>query len=141
MTAVTADAKDEYDRVNDDPEHLDEIAAKETDEKKNTPFKKCWKAFIGLDDSLRAEAKTFEMILNSPGDSINWDILPDGQHITRDEDPMEYPTEVRRKKDIDFGDDGNTDKYADIFFEHFFPDVTGHAQKMDTYLSNIKALN
>ena len=139
LTAVTADAKDEYDRVNDDPEHLDEIAAKETDEKKNTPFKKCWKAFIGLDDSLRAEAKTFEMILNSPGDSINWDILPDGQHITRDEDPMEYPTEVRRKKDIDFGDDGNTDKYADIFFEHFFPDVTGHAQKMDTYLSNIKA--
>ena len=138
LTAVIEGTSDEYDRVNDDPKHLDEMEEKEKAEKKNSPYNKAWKAFVALEEEMRAEATSFDMVCNN-GDTIVWEILQDGQHITRGEDPMKYPTEVKRKKEIDFGDDGNCDKYADIFFDHFFPDVSGHGKKMDKYLSSVEA--
>ena len=139
LVAVANGVTDEYDRVNDDPKHLDKIESKKKREKNKTPYNQAWQDFVALPEGIRAEATSFEMICNTPGDSITWDILQDDEHVTREEDPMVYPTDIKTKKKIDFGEDGNCEKYADIFFDHFFPDITGHGKKLDKYLSSVQA--
>ena len=65
---------------------------------------------------------------------INWDILPDSKHIT--EDPFEMPDGVKFKKEIEWEEGFDLN---DIFFQHFFPSVEGHAKIIDRFNGNIKS--
>jgi hypothetical protein len=57
---------------------------------------------------------------------INWKILADGEHITKD--PLDVPNSVDYvsvDKDNELSNDTDLN---DLFFEQFFPSVVGHAK-------------
>jgi hypothetical protein len=90
-----------------------------------------------MSDDLLKEAETFEMRYgNLYGDVVEWKILGDTDHISKDEDPMIYPDELEIKADIDFDEEKNL---SDIFFREFMPSIGGHAERMDEYLSDTRA--
>ena len=138
LTAVAEDATDEYDRVTDDPKVLDEIDEQEK-KKKKTVYQLAIEKFVALEPEIQSVAKTFDMVYNEKGDAIHWDILLDNEHIYVEDDPMKYPVELSPKKTVDFGEEGSYDEYGKIFFDEFFPDVTGHGKKLDKYFANINA--
>ena len=89
-------------------------------------------------------ANSFSMEYGSdPKDVIEWEIWPDGQHIT-DERSQALLNQVHCpfKKDLGYTIEkdlsGEWD-YNAIFFEHFFPSFRGHAKLMDEYLSSPQA--
>jgi len=59
--------------------------------------------------------------------TIEWQILGDNEHPDKDQDLLVYPKHLELKKDIDFV---NT-PLDEIFFQHFFPSVKGHAAIID----------
>ena len=90
--------------------------------------------FSKLDPVVQAGAKEFVMNF-SEITQIQWEILADNEHVT--ECPLEIPETVEYKKDIYFDDE--TTNYNDIFFEYFFPDMTGHGKIMDEYHADPKS--
>jgi hypothetical protein len=56
-----------------------------------------------------------------------WDILPDGVHITEEENPLDLPDKLEfRGMDPDlFDSEENLLDTAAMFFKHVFPDVVG----------------
>ena len=64
-------------------------------------------------------------------DFIEWDIVPDTESVDWDEVDLTGETEWRKKIAVDHKSNLNN-----IFFEHFFPCVTGHAKLIDEYHSS-----
>jgi hypothetical protein len=126
----TMEEEKTYDRPTDDPDFLAESATK----KKRTPQQMSTDSFLELNDEVTSVAKTFDMVYNRDGDKIVWRILPDEEHITSDDDPMQYPESLNLKKNIEFGEDAS--QYAAIFFDHFMPDIKGHAKLIDKFHGN-----
>ncbi|CAB9499209.1 unknown protein [Seminavis robusta] len=122
--------EEKFDHANDDPEVIAEKVAKK--QKKKSPFQESVDDFIGLDNSLIADAKTYDMRYNEGGDKVTWTIHADDEFISTEEDPMSYPEKVDLKKEIDYEDSD----LADVLFDHFFPCIKGHAEKIDKYHRN-----
>jgi hypothetical protein len=65
-----------------------------------------------------------------------WEILADSVHIEEDpNDVMLISQKAELRVDIDL----DTKPLVDTFFEHIVLDVTGHAKKLDEYLSDERA--
>jgi hypothetical protein len=60
----------------------------------------------------------------------DWEIIDNTEHIM--ESPLELPDVADLKVELDLP---NMD-LADLFFNHNFPEVEGHGQLIDEYLSN-----
>jgi hypothetical protein len=90
--------------------------------------------FVKVEKEVLCEAVVFDMDLND-NCTIKWNILADNQHITKEEDPMEYPSDLEVNEAIDFDDKS----LADIWFDHFLPSVKGHALRIDEFLSDPRA--
>ena len=84
-------------------------------------------------------------------DVVQWEILPEDIQITedvmekraRDENDLteDAPNPLIKspfKKDIPWNPDKSKMDYNNIFFEHFFPDVAGLAEKMDRFLGDVR---
>ena len=87
-------------------------------------------------DQLR-NAKTFHHEYGpGPEDKVIWDILGDGEEIL--EDVMTHPPPDRNafKVGIPWNKNKKHVDYNDIFFKHFFVDLTGKAKLMDEFLSD-----
>jgi Transposase IS4 len=125
-----------YERETDDPDFLAKAA---TSQKKRTPQQLSSDLFLELEDAVASVAKTFDMCYDNKDESnkIVWNILADNENISSEEDAMQYPDKLTLKKQIDFGD-VSTD-LGKIFFEHFFPDITGHGKLIDKYHSSNKS--
>ncbi|KAG7356736.1 hypothetical protein IV203_001422 [Nitzschia inconspicua] len=118
-----------YDKNIDDPELLETIQTKNRS-KKSTIQAASIDEFCSFETDVIANAKTFDMRYDENSEEkVTWKILPDSEYATDDDDPMiEYPKKASFNVDIDFGEMGSYNDLKDIFFEHFFPDVVGHAQ-------------
>jgi hypothetical protein len=68
-----------------------------------------------------------------PGDDedINWKILADGEHITKD--PLGVPNSVDYVSADDDNELSDDTDLNDLFFEQFFPSVVGHAKIIDEF--------
>jgi hypothetical protein len=122
-----------YGRETDDPEHF---AKAEKKKKERTPLQVSSDAFVALEIDIAASAKTYDMVYDDEGNKIVWKILEDKDQVTSDFDPMVYPEDVLLKKDIDFGPTCNM---SAILFEHFLPDIKGHAKLIDKFHSSTKS--
>jgi len=71
--------------------------------------------------------------------SVDWQILPDGEHITHQNNdnliPFRCPDKLVFKREIDF----INRPLHEIFFNEFFPSLKGHAALIDEYHSSIKS--
>ena len=86
-----------------------------------------------MDKAEIANATTFEMFWGKRDqEKFTWEILAEGDHIT--EDPLDIPEEAQFKIDMDI-----SRPLDELFFEYFFPDVTGHGKIIDEYLSSPQA--
>lgn len=63
-------------------------------------------------------------------DVQHWKILSDTEHVTETDFTIPDPPSLNVDMSMPLDD---------MFFEYFLPDVTGHALKLDKYLSNLKA--
>ena len=96
-------------------------------------FKQSEQTFASLGCEIITIATEYEMRYGDGDDELlNWEILQDKVHLNKADDPMQYPTELEFKREIDF----DTNNFATIFFEEFLPSITGHAQLMDEYHSS-----
>jgi len=117
----------------DDADDFAEISK----EKKIGPAKESANKFKEQEEEDIAKASFFEYAYGKePGEFIKWEILPDGVNITEAENPYKHQDELHLKKDIDYKDET---QYDNIFFEDFFPDITGHAERMDKFYNNVEA--
>jgi hypothetical protein len=74
--------------------------------------------FQSLDTETKATTNVYEMRYGENPDAVLvLNILGDGEHIQKHEDPMMYPVELEFKKDIDFDD---PKQCAVIFFGTFY---------------------
>ncbi|KAG7356382.1 transposase IS4 [Nitzschia inconspicua] len=126
-----------YDKNIDDPELLETIQ-RENRSKKSTIQAASIDEFCSFETDVIANAKTFDMRYDENSEEkVTWKILADKEYATDDDDPMiEYPKKASFNVDIDFGEVGSYNDLKDIFFEHFFPDVVGHAQLIDEFHSD-----
>ena len=107
--------------------------------KKRTPLQQSYDGFLALEDTIVIAARTFDMVYDKDGKKVMWDILADTEQITSDSDPMNYPNpndDVVTKKNNNLDD---LNQLSDIFFEHFFHSVEGHAKLIDKFHSNVKS--
>ena len=131
LIAVGKD-EEEVQRRDDD----DDFATIEKAAKKPSPEKISIKNFIELGEDVIADADHFDYACGEePHQFIKWLVLPDGVHVTEAEDPMVCPTELESKVVVEC----EPDACADIFFKHFFPDVTGHGKRMDEHCESVDA--
>jgi hypothetical protein len=77
-------------------------------------------------------AESFKL-RTSATDVIEYAILPPGEQIPEEHDPLIVPKYLDFKKEIGF--DGKT--LAEILFDDFLPSVTGHAKMLDKYHADI----
>jgi hypothetical protein len=91
-------------------------------------------SFINLDQDILRETTSFELNLND-NSKLEWKILGDQEFISKDEDPLVYPDELRIQADVSFSEQ----TLSEIWFQYFLPCIEGHALLMDEYLSNQKA--
>ncbi|KAG7339288.1 hypothetical protein IV203_023991 [Nitzschia inconspicua] len=90
-----------------------------------------------LDEEVIADAKTFDIRHDEHSEKVSWKILPDNGYTKEDDYPMvAYPKEASFNVDIDFGEVDRYEDLKEIFFEHFFPDVVGHAQWINDFHSD-----
>ena len=122
----------------DSVEAMAEIQEEEEEKKKRqSVYHQSIDGFGSLSKEEMETAKLFEMKYgNGDNEVIEWEILPDNVHITEDNDHMEWPDDLELKKDINF-DDNNA--LADIFFNDFFPCITGHAKLIDEFHTDMRS--
>ena len=122
----------------DDDEEVEEEVAEgvsTTKKKKPTPLQQSVKDFMSQMTKEIATAALYEMKWGKlQHEVIEWEILADGVDIT--DNPMVYPEEIHMKKEIDFG----SEPLDEIFFNHFFPCIEGHAKKLDDFFKSPAAL-
>jgi hypothetical protein len=112
------------------------LADKNNKRKKGSFYADSIKDFVCLDRETLRETRLFEMKYGEmDDDAVNWKILRDTEHITKDEDPLTYPDELDIQHDIDFDDE----HLETILFRDFFPSILGHAKLMDEYLADPRA--
>jgi hypothetical protein len=76
-----------------------------------------------------AEAATYKMQYGKEDNEfLSWKILKDEEDL--EWEAIELPDDVKFLKDIDVDDDTNLNE---IFFDHFFLSVEGHAKTLDKY--------
>jgi len=101
--------------------------------KKLTPAAKSVNDFVSMSVEDRATARIFEHRYGvGDRDLVEWEILPDGVHITGEHDPFKCPEELEMKKEIDF----QKEALDEIFFRDFFPCIQGHAKLLDEFFDN-----
>jgi len=124
------------------PDSIEAMAQIEGDEeekkKKASIYHQSLKTFTDLSTEEVESAKLFEMKYgNGDNDVIEWEmILGDNEHITEDNDHMEWPDDLQVKKDINFDDSKDL---AAIFFEDFFPCIQGHAKLIDEFHMDVRS--
>lgn len=150
LLTVLKEGEDEVDNDHDPlpSEEESDAEAAATGEKnpaaatgKKNPLTASADNFCALSKEHLSTASTYEMKYGkdkNADNQINWEILADGVHV--EEDPnegmrMEIPEKAALKIDLDL----ETKPLVDTFFEHIFPDVKGHAKKLDEYLSDERA--
>jgi len=126
------------DEENDIPSLVKESAAKELEEmakkkKKPTPHQIDAAAFRSRTEEEIQDATNFRCRHNEE-DCVEWDILPDGDHILAD--PMKVPETLGLKKEIDFSD---TADFGEMLFKDCFPSVQGHGKLLDEFFSDRRA--
>jgi hypothetical protein len=117
-----------------DPDHLAKVAVKK--KKERTPLQQSSDAFLALLNDIAASAKSFDMVYDKAGNKAVWGILSDEESVSSKFDPMAYPEDVVLKKDIDFS---SIKDFANIYFEHFMPNIQGHAKLIDKFHSKTKS--
>jgi hypothetical protein len=122
-----------YDRASD-MERYAEIEKPKKD-KEPTPLQQSDIDFKKLSVDERKTASEFIMKYTKEGEAITWKILKDTEYLKASDDPCQYPEGVEFLKEMTFVEDG----YPKVFFDDFFPDVTGHALRMDEYHSDIRS--
>lgn len=123
---------------NDDEseDEVAEIATGATKKKKKDPLKESFEKFAKLEKEILKTTTIYEMRYGEEVDQVVlWDILEDNKHIKTDDDPFNYPDQLHFKKELVF----NENKYDNIFFEDFFPTVTGHGILLDEFHSDIRS--
>jgi len=117
---------------------MEEIAAatlaKAEKAKKKMPYQLSVKAFKSMSPEEKATAKLFQMDVKEDI-HVDWKILQDDEHLEEADDPLVYPTELEFKKEVDFVNK----PFDEIFFDDFFPSVTGHAALFDEYFNDNRA--
>ena len=132
----------EYDKELDRPLTLEEVVAREEEAKVTDPAKMSTKEFLALSHQDKAIATTFNLAYGKDDEHVvQWKILADTEYVDDDDDPMKnYGEDVQLKKvfafDNDIDDEDSNSTLAATFFKDFFPTVTGHAKRMDKFLSN-----
>jgi len=115
-----------------------EVEAEAKKAKKKTPLQLSIEDFENQTKVEIATSQLFEMAVTKD-EVIDWKILPDGEHITQDDNnnlvPFKCPDALVFKKEIDFI---NT-PLDEIFFDEFFPSVKGHAARMDEFHSSVQS--
>jgi len=132
---ITLKEGEEEIEVPESIEAMAEIEQEEEEEKKKklSVYHEALKSFTEMSKEDIQAARLFEMKYgNGDNDVIEWEILRDDEHITEDNDHMEWPDDLEVKKDIDFNMN-NQVFLADIFFKDFFPCIKGHAKLIDEF--------
>jgi hypothetical protein len=87
------------------------------------------------DETIRI-AYTYEMRYGpEPNDVVYYFILAEGEHISKEDDPLILPGELEFKKEIVYNDKN----LALTFFKHFWPCLVGQGKSMDKYFDKINA--
>jgi Transposase IS4 len=128
-----------YDKKTDDPEELERIEKEKKD--KRSPKQISVDEFCSLEDDILANAKTFDyQFTDNPADKVTWKIFGDQEYVREEDDPMDtYTEEAVFKTEINFGSDDSFEDLSKLFFEHFFPDVKGHAKLLDEFHSDSRS--
>jgi hypothetical protein len=116
-------------------EKLQQITTEEDEKRKKlSPMVKCQAEFAKLASEVRAEAKVFTMTYgNNENECFDWDILGDQEyHIDCDFKPPDTSKVISSCFNFETS-------IQEIFFEHIFPSVAGHAKIIDKFLANPRA--
>jgi hypothetical protein len=98
--------------------------------------KRCTDSFATLDnDVLKSIRQYVHQWGTNPDEVITWEILADNEHVT--ECPLKVPNGLDIKKTININEE--EDNLNEIFFEHFFPSLVGHAKIIDKFHSDTKS--
>jgi hypothetical protein len=107
-----------------------------TKKKKVDPLKESIKKFSKLDKATLQSTTVFEMQYGEEvEEKIIWEILEDNKHIETEDDPLHYPDQLHFKKELDF----DSSEYDSIFFNDFFPSITGHGVLLDEFHSDTRS--
>jgi hypothetical protein len=119
-------------------DHVNQLAAEDLAEitqkpaQKELPAKESINKFCSLETDTLSSTKKFDLRWGPGNDEvINWKMLADGEHITKD--PLDVPNSVdyvSADEENEFSDDTDLN---DLFFERFFPSVVGHAKIIDEF--------
>ena len=123
--------EDDYDVLEEGPKK----------KKKLTPAEQSMKEFVDLGEDILRDTPQFRYVWGTnPDEHIDWKIFGDMEYITEEDgSPMQYPEELSLKKEIDFRMGAEDNNLSEVFFEHFFPSVEGHAKLMDKFNQNFKS--
>lgn len=72
---------------------------------------------------------------NGNDEKLRWEILPDGVHIPKSEDDMQWPEELMLKKELNLDYSKGLDQ---AFFEDFFPCVNGHGKRLNGFHNDVR---
>jgi hypothetical protein len=107
-----------------------------TKKKKVDPMKESFEKFSKLDKETLQSTTVYEMQYGEEDEQkITWEILEDNKHIEAEDDPLHYPEHLHFKKVLDF----NENEYDNIFFNNFFPTITGHGVLLDEFHSDTRS--
>jgi hypothetical protein len=121
----------EYDHRSAVPEECAQIDRA----RKEDPMKASARLFCGMDRDTIATATKYQMQHgNGEGDVIEWNIVPDDEHVNWP--TPNIPNNVEYLRSVQLDDDSDL---SDIFFAEFFPCVTGHAMLIDEFHSSPKS--
>jgi len=102
------------------------------DEEENKKLDPETAAFVSHGKEHVANAKSFSY------DGVEWTILGDDEVV--DDMALDAPPKAQYKKDIPWNEKAENMDYNEVFFEHFFPSIKGHAKLIDKYHSSPKSL-
>ena len=114
-------------------EHTPEISPCDLNKKK-TNSRIAIETFQRLTIDEKKNITKFVMPLDQKEETVEWQILKDGEHHS-DSFLSKVNHTLTYKKDIDF----LKTPLIDTFFQDIFPDVTGHALLLDEYYSDVRA--
>ena len=129
-----------YDHASEDAAEIAERCSGQEKAPKIKPSQDAIDAFLALSPEQQKSAKHFIYPYGpDANESISWKILEDAEEIAKDTMEEVDPAESPFKIDIPWDPNPSNVDYNKIFFDHFFPDLTGRAKVMDEFFKDVRA--
>jgi hypothetical protein len=104
--------------------------------KKVDLMKESFEKFAALDKETLQSTTVYEMQYGEEDNQkVIWEILNDNKHIEAEDDPLHYPDQLHFKKELEFDEN----QYDKIFFNDFFPTITGHGLLLDEFHLDVRS--